>query len=280
MPRVAGRHHAIEHVDAALDGENDVFRRADTHQVAGFVFRQTVAHVVENALHVFLRLTDRQAAQRIAVEADFAQLFQRAFAQVFVHAALDDGEQGIRVAFMSIFRTFRPTQRQLHRDPGSIVIGRIRRALVEDHHDVRIQRLLDFHALFRRQHQTLAVDRRRELDAHFADLAQMRQAPDLKAAGIGQNRAVPAHEAMQPAVRGDDLLPRAQPEMKGVAENDLGAEIDQFMRRHALDRADRADRHEYRSLDHAMRGFENAAPGLAGLMGNLKLHMESVNQNA
>jgi uncharacterized membrane protein (UPF0127 family) len=37
----------------------------------------------------------------------------------------------------------------------------------------------------------------------------------------------------------------------------------------------RADWHENRRLNNAMRGFENAAAGLSGLMSDLKLHTES-----
>ncbi len=77
---------------------------------------------------------------------------------------------------------------------------------------------------------------------------------------------------MQAAMRGDDFLTRTQPEMKGIAKDDLGAEVDQFMRRDALDRADRADRHEHRRLNCAVRGFQRAATGLAGTMSNLELH--------
>jgi hypothetical protein len=65
---------------------------------------------------------------------------------------------------------------------------------------------------------------RGELDAFLDDLAQRAQAEDLEAARIGEDRSVPAHEAMQAAVGGDDLQPRPQPEVEGVAEHDLRAE--------------------------------------------------------
>ena len=56
----------------------------------------------------------------------------------------------------------------------------------------------------------------------------MGQAEELKAAAVGQDRAVPAHEAVQPAERGDDLFAGPQREMIGVAQHHLragGAEL-------------------------------------------------------
>ena len=53
----------------------------------------------------------------------------------------------------------------------------------------------------------LSVYRRAEPDPVLADLAQLAQAEHLETAGIGENRFVPRHEAMQSAVRRDDLQP-------------------------------------------------------------------------
>jgi hypothetical protein len=55
------------------------------------------ADVGQDAHHVFLRLADRQAADRQAGEIDLFQSGQRFVAQVLEHAALDDAEQRVRV---------------------------------------------------------------------------------------------------------------------------------------------------------------------------------------
>ena len=52
------------------------------------------------------------------------------------------------------------------------------------------------------------------------------------------------HEAVQPAVRGDDLRAGAEVQVVGVAEDDLGAELPQLARLHGLDRRLGAHRHE------------------------------------
>ena len=88
---------------------------------------------------------------------------------------------------------------------------------------------------------------------------QRPEAEHLEAARVGQDRTVPAHEAVQPAVLGDHLEPGAQPQVEGVAEDDLRARGGELLGRHRLDRAVGADRHEGRRVDPAVRELERAA---------------------
>ena len=68
-----------------------------------------------------------------------------------------------------------------------------------------------------------AVDVRLEGDARLGDLAQLRQAHHLEAAGVGEDRSLPAHESVQAAQPGDALRARPQHQVVGVAEHDVGA---------------------------------------------------------
>jgi hypothetical protein len=43
---------------------------------------------------------------------------------------------------------------------------------------------------------------------------------NLKSTTIGQDWAIPAHEAVQPSMTGDQLVTRLEVEMIGVAKND------------------------------------------------------------
>jgi hypothetical protein len=63
-------------------------------------------------------------------------------------------------------------------------------------------------------------------------------------------------------MRGDHVQAGPQPKVKGVAEDDLGAELAQFMRRHRLDGAIGADRHERRRIECAVS--EHDAPAARG----------------
>ena len=109
---------------------------------------------------------------------------------------------------------------------------------------------LDRHHLPGPEEQLRAVQVGLERDAVVADLPQLRQAEDLEAAAVGQDRAVPAHErdAGRPSSRMSSL-PGPQVQVIGVPEDDLGADLAQVDRGHGLDRALGADRHEDRRLD-------------------------------
>jgi hypothetical protein len=54
-------------------------------------------------------------------------------------------------------------------------------------------------------------------------------------------------------MRFDHLEAGPQPQVEGVAEHDLRADVDQFCRCHRLHGAVSADRHECRRLDRAVR---------------------------
>ena len=66
----AGRHHAVEHVDAAGDRCEQILRRADAHQIARPILRQHGSGRLDHVEHRGLPFADRQPADGIAVEAD------------------------------------------------------------------------------------------------------------------------------------------------------------------------------------------------------------------
>lgn len=224
----------------------------------------------QDAHHVFLGLAHRQPADGVAMKADFGQPGQRLVAQRLVHAALHDAEQRVGVAqpVELVARAARPAQRHAHRagvfvDAGGAPIDFVRRALVEHHDDIGIQRALDAHRLLGRQEQARPVDGRGEFHAFLGDLAHALQAEDLEAAGVGQDGLVPLHEAVQAAVLFHDGGAGAQPQVEGVAQHDLRADVLELVRQHGLDAAVGADRHENGGLDHAVVERQAAAAGAA-----------------
>ncbi|MND51056.1 hypothetical protein D3C80_420350 [compost metagenome] len=180
-----------------------------------------------------------------------------------MHAALNDTEQRRRVVAMGFFRTLGPTQGQFHGNTRDIFIRRVRRAFVENHHNVGAQVTLDLHRLFRPHEHLGAVDRRSEGHALLLDLAHRAQAEHLETAGVGQNRAFPLHEIVQVAVLLDHFRARAQPQVEGVAQNDFSASRLDIPWQHALDRAVGAHRHESRGLDGTAREGQTTATSLA-----------------
>ena len=101
-----------------------------------------------------------------------------------------------------------------------------------------------------------------KMDTFLRDLPQLRERENLKTAAIGQDRPAPVHKPMQPAKVPNDLHPRPNEKVVGVAENDLGLEFAQFAGAHAFHTPLSPDWHEGRRLDHAMRGRQATAARL------------------
>jgi hypothetical protein len=80
--------------------------------------------------------------------------------------------------------------------------------------------------------------------ALLADTAELRQRHHLIAAGIGQDRLLPMHEAVEPAELGDALRSGAEHQVVGIGEQNVGARGGDVLGKHRLDRCAGADRHE------------------------------------
>ena len=172
---VAGGHDAVEHVHAVRHAVHQVFRCADAHQVMRFVFGQYGADGAQHAVHFGLGFADGQAADGEAGEVELFQPAQGLFAQVFVHCALHDAEQGIGVfeVFKGFFAAFRPAQAHLQRFFGLLARGFAGGAFVELHGDVGVEHGLDFHGDFGREEEFVAVNRAFEGAAFFGEFAHV-----------------------------------------------------------------------------------------------------------
>ena len=190
-------------------------------------------------------------------------------AQRFVGAALHDAEGGMADAAAKGFpRAFGPAQRQAHGALRLLVRGRQLHAFVELHLDVGAQQVLDFHRPLRRQQMPRAVDMGLEGDAVLIELAQLGERHHLEAAGIGEDRIGPVHEAMQATEFGDALGARPQHQVIDIAENDIGTQLAYLLRIHCLDGGGCADRHEGRRADLAARHDDATGAGRALRLGD------------
>ena len=93
--------------------------------------------------------------------------------------------------------------------------------------------------------------------------AQRRQREHLEAAAVGEDRAVPVHEAVQATHVAHELVARSQVQMIRVRQDHLGSGSLEVLRIQRLHRRQRAHRHECRCLDGAVRRDEQAATGRA-----------------
>src|SRR5260370_25390261 len=102
----------------------------------------------------------------------------------------------------------------------------------------------------------------------------MAEGKELEGGGGGEERRRTVKETMQAAVRRDGFQPGTQPEVKGVAEDDLRVHFLELARCDGFHRAVRADGHENRRLDHTMVQCDAAAASLA--VGGDQLEPEAV----
>ena len=114
---IAGRHHAIEHVDAARDRFQHVIGRADAHQIARPILRQDRRDLLDHRQHHRLRLADREAADGITVKADVdqARAHWRGAVPGCRRPARSRTTCARRRGLERAFAALGPAQRQLHR---------------------------------------------------------------------------------------------------------------------------------------------------------------------
>ena len=139
-----------------------------------------------------------------------------------------------------------PAVRALGRARGVLAVGVERRALVEDQRDVRAERGLDLHRGLRAHELGRAVEVGAEAHALLLDREDRARAlagelrgaaldlvghgpvahgEDLEAAGVGDDRPVPALEAVQPAELLDQLVAGREEQVERVPEHHVEAEL-------------------------------------------------------
>ena len=122
---------------------------------------------------------------------------------------------------------------------------------------------MNLHGHFRRQEKLVAVNGRGKLHALFGDLAKTRQRKDLKAPRVRQNGLIPTHKTVKTAVLFNHVKTGAQPQVKGIAQNDLAFNFFQFTRRHGLNGTVRAHRHKDRCLHRTVIELHFASASFA-----------------
>src|SRR5579863_5761408 len=130
MPR---RHHAVEHVDAAAYGFDDILRASHAHQVTRLMRGHMRQELLEYLFALLFRLADRQSADGEPRESNLLERRQRFEPQFRVDTALNDPEQGTGrlVAVVLAKAPQRPAHGQLHGSARLFLRDRVRRALIE-----------------------------------------------------------------------------------------------------------------------------------------------------
>ncbi len=107
-----------------------------------------------------------------------------------------------------------------------------------------------------------------EHDAVFLNIVDLSERKNLKYAAICQNWAIPVHEFMQAARFLHELVSGPKIKVIRIAEYDVCFYVQQIARGHRLDGRLRADRHEDRRFDVAVRRMQHAI-SRAALLANV-----------
>ena len=273
---VACRHHAVHHVDAAVDGFEDVGGGAHAHEIAGLVGGEYLVDHLDHLIHPLGGLAYGQTAYGVAVGAEVADEFCRLAAQVGEPHALHYGEIGLRIAveafglLIAFPAALKPAVGESERFPGVGIVSHAGGTFVESHHDVGADGALDIHDSLGGEEVSRAVDVRAEVGALFGEFALSRQGKDLKAAAVGEDRPLPAVELVETAGATDYFGAGPQVEVIGVAQDDLCLYVvAKLMLMHALDTAESAYGHEYGGENLAMIGGNLARTGIGALRSSL-----------
>ena len=261
----ARRHNAVEHVDSAPDGADDIGRFPDAHQIARLCERQGGHGEIERAEHQVLSLAHGKTSDRYSVERHGGKNPGGFQTQILVNPALIDSENAVAVAILErrkrpFFPAYGPFDRPFH----VFVFGRVWGAFVQRHGDVGVQLALDFDRPFRGEHVTGPVDVRSEGHAIFGYFAQLGQAHNLESSAVGQNRPRPVHERVQSAHFRDQVFAGPQHQMVRVSQNDLRSRPSHVLRPHGFHGGAGPHGHERRSVYRSVRGFKRSEPGPCG----------------
>ena len=169
---------------------------ADAHQVARAIRGKARRHVAVISQVSGVRLADREAADGVAGEIEFDKASALSRRRSAMRAALHDAEKRLagsrrsrvlrEIIVAAAARPVRVRSVAASRARGS---GGSFDAFVEHHDDVRAERDLNLDRFFGRKKMLGAVEVRAESDAFVGDLAQIGEAENLEAAGIGEDRA-------------------------------------------------------------------------------------------
>src|SRR5215210_5479966 len=214
-----GREHAVEHVHPEPDDLEYPDRVPDAHEVPGLVGGEHGRGQGEGFKHLLPRFSDREPTDGVARETYLDRAGQALLPQIRVDATLHDPEQCLIRPPVRLFATPGPPRRP---PQGLLVVfaaGVSGRTLIQNHRDVRPEFLLYLRDQFRREGVERAVVDGGELDAFLRDAARPRQREDLVAARVGEHRAVPPRERVQPAGLPDEFRSGPQIEVVRVAEH-------------------------------------------------------------
>ena len=257
VARVARRHHAVEHVDAGADRRPDVLGRA--RRPSGSAGGRPASRRAIASITPYITSGASPTPRPPSASPSKRQrrdLGQVRAPQVEVHAALHDAEAELARRRRRGHADARPARSCAPSPPRSPRAARPTAGTRRTPSRCRCASAA-WIAIARSGVSRCSLPSRceRKVTPSSSIGPPLAQAEHLVAARVGQDRARPAHEPVQPAERRDPLRARPQRQVIRVAEDDARAQALEVARRQRLDGRLRPDRHEHGRLDHAVRGL-------------------------
>uniref|UniRef100_A0AAG5CUV8 Uncharacterized protein n=1 Tax=Anopheles atroparvus TaxID=41427 RepID=A0AAG5CUV8_ANOAO len=194
------RKHAIEHVHPEGNAHYEIGREAHPHQIPRFFLREQIGTQMHRAPELVLALPTAQSSDGKSTSGALGKFRSANPTQVRLQSSLDDRENAlIVVSPVRSDTSIQPADRAVHRFLYAWSGGGRLHYVIQLHHNVRADGVLDFHAALRRQHALATIVRALELYALLGNFGQLQKGHHLETTGIGQQRPGPAHEAMQTA---------------------------------------------------------------------------------
>ncbi len=218
---------------------------------------------LEGGHHLGWSLTDTETPESVTRKIHFDEGVGTPRSQIQVGATLDDGELGLVVSGVGLLGSSCPVDGAIDGDFPVFGIGFERWTFVEDHGDVRPEIFLDLNGFFGCQFEQVSIDVRPKHGRLVGDLSQVGEAVDLEPATVGENRAIPLHELMEPAEFGDEVVSRPQCQVIGISKDDLHADSFELGSRDSFYGRLRTDSHEHGCVDNAVSCVHSAHAGLA-----------------
>ncbi len=277
---VAGGHNTVEHIDPTVDIFDQIFGGADPHQVAGLLFGHERGSPGDGIVHILIGFTHTQSSDRKAVKVHCTELSGGLLPESLVGTALNDGKDIlINTDPLLLFGTevvdtlLCPAGGAVDTRSNTLLGSGQGDEIVEDHHDIGAEVMLDIDHLGRGEVVFGAVEVATESDAPLIDLDIVAEGKGLKATTVGQEALGKFGKSMQLTHLGDHIVARADIHMVGVGKDDLwfekGLKIGCI---EGFDGTDGTDRHKDWCLDGRVGSLDGTGAGIAVGFIYLKMH--------
>lgn len=108
MAAVTGGEDAVEKINSAFDGFEEVGGGSDSHEVAGFGGGDEGGDGFEHVIHFGVWFTNGESADGVSGEVEGEELVGGHFTEAFVGGALDDAEEPLVGVLVSLLGAFGP----------------------------------------------------------------------------------------------------------------------------------------------------------------------------